>query len=286
MKNIINANIDLHVHPFLNNNCLIDVVKAMDDTNLDVVALEDFNGNLYPTLKEKAATHYKKATFDEAGIKLYGGKYLLNAGEYNTQENLHVITVGYSYDADPKTEIRRIIDNGLRNDALVILDHPFVDNVLTRTAGHVSAEREKSIEYLCQEYSGQIAMEWNAYCIPWMRWGLKMGLKATGHKAEYHDVNGRAEALSQKLWGNGFNVHLIPDTDLHARSKGLLSAMGTSRIITDLEGECAKDILGSMKRNIFSGKYESIKKYISSFHLFRAFCLPVLFPNHFYRPRA
>ena len=277
--------IDLHIHPFLENKSIIDVTDAMDKTGLDVIALESYNEDIYPRVLEEASKFYNVVD-DGAGMRLPDGKYILNGREYNTKESIHVITIGCSFDVPQKTEMRKIIDKGLKNHALVLIDHPFVDNVHTRTAGHISEEMEKTLEYLCREYSGGIALEWNAYCIPWIRRGLKAMLNMAGHRTKYHDINAKAEEISLKLSREGYNVPVIADTDLHARSKTLLSAMGTSKLIADIEGECAKDIVSSMKEKIFSGNYENVKEYVSTAHLFNAFCLPILFPDHFWKPRA
>lgn len=281
------SNIELHVHPFLDNNTLTDVVEAMDKQNLDIVGLEVLNDSLYPIVVEEARKIYPKAAVDNSGVRFPNGKYLLNAREYDTKERLHILTVGYSMnEAVPDTEIRRIIDNGLANNAFVLLDHPFVDNINTRTAGHISDSLEQELEKICKEYSGQIALEWNGYCIQWMRYALKQGLNLAGFDIRYHDVNERAEQLSGSLRKQGYNVPVVADTDLHARSRGLLQAMGTSRIIADVQGETARDAVDSMKKNIFAGAYENFKRYVSFFHLLRAFCFPILFKGYFKKPRA
>lgn len=284
---ISDANIELHVHPFLGNNSLVDVVETADRNNLDILALESFDLSLYPDVVRQAKEYYPDSTFDEAGVRLPNGKYLLNAREYGTKEDIHVLTIGYSFDkADPVTEIRKIIDLGLEHKALVILDHPFVDNGITRTAGHISENTERELGELCREYSGNIALEWNGYCIPWIRRGLKFVLNLMGQKVQYYDVNKKVEELSEKLHRDGYNVPVLVDTDLHARSKRQLSEMGTARLIMDVEGECASDTVCSMKKNIFAGNYENVKKYVSSFHLLGAFCLPVLFPWYFDKARG
>jgi hypothetical protein len=281
------SNIELHLHPFLERNEIVEIVRAMDRKGLDILALESLDSSLYPCVIKEAKNRYPTSQYDSAGVKLPHGKYLLNAREYNTKENLHILTVGYSMDsATPQTEIRKIIDDGLENDALILLDHPFVDNRKTRTAGHISGELEQELEKLCREYSGQIALEWNGYCIPWIRQALKHGLNSVGKGIKYHDVNKRAEELSAKLDSYGYNVPVVADTDLHARNKRLLHAIGTARIITYTEGESAVDIVKSIKKNVFAGDYQNVKKYVSSLHLLEAFCMPILFPKYFYKPRA
>lgn len=287
MAQIKQANIELHAHPFLDRYSLVDITNTMDKTGIDILALESLDNSLHPRIVDEAKKHYPSSQFDPAGIRLPNGKYLLNAREYNTKENFHILTVGYSYDeATPNTEIRKIINEGLKHNALVLLDHPYVDNGKTKTAGHISKKMEQDLEQLCKEYAGQIALEWNAYCKPWIRKGLQIFLNLISHKTLYHDVNKKVEELSKKLSEQGYNLPVIADTDLHARNKQLLSAMGASRIITDVEGDCASDIIKSMKNNIFQGNYKNIKKYVGLSHLLSAFCFPMLFSKFFKKPRA
>ncbi|RLJ00904.1 MAG: hypothetical protein DRP08_06150, partial [Candidatus Aenigmatarchaeota archaeon] len=228
-------NIELHLHPFLGKkNNIEDVIEAMDDTKLDIVAIEALDHTLHNQVIEEIKSKYPEAYSDDYGTMLPDGKCILRAREYNTKETVHVLTVGYTLDsANPTTEIREIIDKCLEKDALVIIDHPFVDNAKTRTAGHISKELEEEITRLCKEYSGQITLEWNGYSIPWIRKGLKYMLKLLGHTVLYHDINEKAEELSSALKSEGCNVPVIADTDLHARKKKHLQYMGTSRIVSD-----------------------------------------------------
>jgi hypothetical protein len=281
------ANIELHAHPFLGRYAITDVAQAMHDRDLDVLAMEALDDSLFQFVVEETKKAYPAAVSDNSGIRLPNGRYFLNAREYNTKENLHVLTVGHSMDeATPQTEIRRVIDNGLANNALVLLDHPFVDNGKTKTAGHISAELEHELEEICREYSGQVTLEWNGYCIPWMRQVLKQGLNAAGFDIKYHNVNQRAEELSAKLKKEGYNVPVIADTDLHARTKRHLHQMGTAKIITDISGETPTEIISSIRKNIFQGNYKNVKEYVSSLHLLEAFCIPILLPRYFRKPRA
>ncbi len=281
------AHIELHVHPFLGRNTINDVAQAMDNQGLDILAMESLDDSLFPFVVEQSKKVYPTAVADQSGVRLPNGKYFLNAREYNTKENLHVLTAGHSMDsAVPDTEIRRVIDNALSNGALVLLDHPFVDNGKTRTAGHISDELEHELEKICKEYSGNVTLEWNGYCIPWIRQALKHGLNAVGFGINYHDINQKAEALSASLSEQGYNVPVVADTDLHARTKRYLQYMGTSRIITLVEGETPRDIVASMRTNIFAGNYENDKQYVSSLHLLEAFCVPIILPKHFKKPRA
>ena len=270
----------------------------MVNNKIDILAMESLDDSLFPYVVKETKKHFPEAIYDQSGIRirLTNGNYIyiLNAREYNTKENLHILTIGYSMnDAVPKTEIRRVIDKGLENGALIVLDHPFIDNGKTRTAGHISEELEQELEEICKEYSGQITLEWNGYCIPWMRRVLKFGLNALTNikpHIKYHDVNKRVEKLSEALRKQGYNVPVVADTDLHARTKIDLKNIGTSRIITPVEGEAEgatpREVIKSMRRNIFIGDYRNIKRYVSFFHLLKAFCVPMIFQGYFDRPRG
>ena len=289
--------IDFQVHPFLGMNTIKDVIDAMYWAKLDVVALESLDSCLYPRVIKEAKEIYPNMDYDSVGIKLPNRRYLLNAREHNTKENFHILTIGYSSNRVNKdTEIRKVIDEGLENNALIILDHPFVDNnypriyknkeIKLKTAAHISEEKRIELEVLCKEYSGNIALEWNGYCIPWMRKGLMLGLNMLGVGLRYSDVNKEAEKLSERLKSYNYNVPLVADTDLHARKKKHLDYMGAARIITDVEGETGKEIMKSIKKNIFERKYENVKRYVSASHLLEAFCIPILFPKYFKKPRS
>ena len=281
------AHIELHVHPFLGSNTISDVVQAMEERQLDVLAMESLDCSLFQHVAERTKGYFPTSVCDNSGIRLPNGRYFLNAREYNTKENLHILTVGYSLDdATPHTEIREIIDKGLANGALILLDHPFVDNGKTRTAGHISEELGQELESICKEYSGQVTLEWNSYCVPWIRQGLRQGLNAVGLDIRYHDVNKKVEEFSESLKKQGYNVPIIADTDLHARTRRHLQHMGTARIITNVQGETPGQIVASMRRNIFKGEYENVKRYVSSLHLLEAFCVPILLPRYFKKPRS
>jgi len=281
------SNIELHVHAFLDKYDITDITRAMGVTNINILALLALNDSIYSKVVDEVRKQYPNSRKNGCGIKLPTGKCILNAREYSTREDFHILTIGYSFDnANHKTEIRKIIDNGLENKALVILDHPLVDNGETRTAGHISEEMKYNLERICKEYSGHIALEWNAYSKPWIRECLKIYLNMFGSNMIYHDINHEMEKLSEKLKEQGCNLPVLADTDLHARDEEKLLDMGTSRIITSVEGESPEEIFSSMKKNIFEGNYENVKKYVSLKHIIGAYCIPMLFPNHFEKPRG
>jgi len=287
----IGANIDVHVHPFVMEgwNTLEDTISAMRNNRLQIVALESYNHSLFPYVLKELERLYPlhRLVRDSYGVVLPDGEVILNAREYNTREDFHILSVGCAFDdVGEETPIEEIIERGIEKGALVILDHPFVDNFTTKTAGHISDEQEGWLTELCRKYSGEVALEWNGYSIPWLRLGLRLPLALLGHRTRYHDVNRHAKELSGRLAREGYNVPLLADTDLHARNKGLLREIGAARFITDVQGESPAEIVSSIKRNIFEGNYLNIERYPSSAHVLFGYCIPVLFSRYFPKPRA
>ena len=201
------------------------------------------------------------------------------------------MTIGYSPDIEDrkkKVPIRDRIDDGLEHKALVAIAHSHADNLYTNNIGHISEELENELEQLCKEYPKEIAIEWNGYCRPDIRWVLKQLMNSplklfnpNGEKFRYHHVNKKAESLAER-----HNLPLITNTDLHARDKQALNSMGRARIIVDVQGETPKDILYSMKSNIFSEKYDNVDKYVSLFHIFGVFGLPLMFSKLYNKPQS
>ncbi len=64
------TNIDLHIHPFLQNNRIEDVIQAMDKTNLDVIAVENYNAPLYPEFVRKTLKAFPTSKVQNKGILL------------------------------------------------------------------------------------------------------------------------------------------------------------------------------------------------------------------------
>lgn len=272
-QEIHDANIEIHAHPFNGNNTIADVIEAMNLAGLDVIALSAPDKNISPYVSQKVAEHYKdkKIVIDDSGARLPNGKYVLNACEHGTKEGLHVLTVGNVPDVDPKTEIRKVIDLGLKQEALVVIAHPFIDGKSIIRRFRLSPSGERMLEDLCKEYSWQIALEWNGYFITWLQ--LCVG-----------DVNKKAEKLSDRLAKQGYFVPELAATDLHARKKELLSAIGTARFMTNVNGECADDIVRSMKDNIFAGNYKNRKRYVSTSHFLEAMVPATLRFHYFNNP--
>jgi hypothetical protein len=274
------ASIELHAHiPFLTKDNFMDVALAIEQKNLDVVALEGLDESIFKKVCEGVRSNYNGTIKDSAGIRYDGKRFILNAREYTTREGFHLLTVGHSVDdAKPNADIRKLIDEGLKNDALVVVAHPFVDTGRLKTAGHISSEKEKELADLCKEYAGQITLEWNGYCNPMLRDGLKQLLNLFGEDIKYYDVNHKVYDFAYSPEIFKLRIPLVPGTDLHAVNKNYLSALGTSRLYVDINGETPSEILESMKKGIFersnSGKFSD--EYASALHVIGAYGIPLL----------
>jgi len=268
--------VELHLHPFFGSYGIDSVVDAMDDSGVSVLGLESLNSNIFPEVRKVAEkTGYKFIGADDyAAVISKGNKdyYLLNAIELCTKDNFHLLIFG-SDKAVPHKGTEETIDSALGDDALVVFDHPFVDNNdLSKELGFF---KESFLKSLCIKYSGGLALEWNAYCKPWVR-------KFLGGR----DVNKDVEDFSAKLKEGGYNLPVVPDSDVHARNKRLLGAMGSAFICSHLDCSSGKSLISSLRKNIFSGDYMSVKDYVSISHFVEAFGVPIIFKDNFKNPRG
>lgn len=286
------SNIELHAHPYFDKYSLEEVLKAMDETNLDIIGLEYLNRPIFDELNRYAdglkQKGYKKES-DNYVIKLSKDEknyFILRAKEIRTKDNFDIITIG-SDTVNSEQNTRKVIDDALEQGVLIIFDHPFVDNSWVNK--EINEYKRKELEKICKEYSGKLALELNGYCKPWLR-------KVLGGK----DVNKMVIELSKRLYNEGYNLPLLADSDIHARSKSSLKALGTGRIRANTYVRSGNTLIDSMKKSIFSlgeGKgYENVYDTVSFPHFVFNFGIPYLnqkisekypsFKKFFYRPRG
>jgi hypothetical protein len=268
--------VELHLHPFFDSYSIDSVVDVMDDKCVSVLGLESLNKHIFPKVRKLAEnTGYNFVGADNHAAvisKENKNYYFLNAIELCTSDNFHVLVFG-SDKVKPFESVHSTIDVALSDDAFIVLDHPFVDSEsVSKELGFCGESFLKSV---CVRHSGDVALEWNAYCKPWVR-------KFLGGS----DVNKKVEDLSSSLKAAGFNVPVVPDSDVHARNKRLLSAMGSSNVVADLDCSSGKNLVSSLKSRIFSGNYISNKGYVSMPHFVEAFGVPILFQGYFKNARG
>lgn len=292
MTDFQESHIEFHTHPYFNNYGLEDIIKAMKKNKIDIIGLEYLNRPIFDELNRYAdelkQKGYKKEN-DNHVIKISDDErdyFILRAKEIRTKDNFDIITIG-SDNIPHEQNIRNVIDDGLEQSILLIFDHPFVDNSWVNR--EINQEKRKELEKICKEYTGNLALEWNGYCKPWLR-------KLLGGK----DVNNMVVELSKKLYNEGYNLPVLADSDIHARSKSSLKTLGTGRIIANTYVKTGNTLIDSMKKSIFSygeGKgYKNIKKTVPLTHFVFNFGIPYLnqkiseiyppFKKFFDRPRG
>jgi hypothetical protein len=265
------SQIELHSHIYLDRYGLEKVVEVMDHNGLNVVAPLYLNAQSFEDLKRAAEAIRKFGYVPEADdlairIERDGKRYfLLRGAELDTSKeeykpNFHIITLGYD-GVRPLQPIRTMIDDALSHDAFVIWDHPLVNN--SNAAKQTPDHLVPAMKHLCRAYSGKLALEWNGYCIPWVR-------KALGGR----DVNKEVIDLSVNLATEGSNNPVVTDTDLHARTAFALKVLGTARIKTDLDLTAGRTIIDSLKRNVFSLNYENTYQTVPLWHFVPCWGVP------------
>lgn len=263
------AKIELHMHPFFEAYGLEAIVEAMEAKGLDVVALSGLNKDIFSAAQKMANMQkkYQRDGDDMALVIKKNGKerYLLRATEVVTKEGFHLLIIGDGQVA-PYNETGGTIESALEHECLIIFAHPFV-NMNSIRLKNLGFEGVLAVEHLCRRYSRNIAVEWNGYCKPWVR-------RLFGSK----DAN----ELTKRLFGN-HNIPVVAATDVHAFNRGLLSAIGTAYIETEIQPDSGDAIVASLKDNISSGNYKSHEAYISFAHFIKAFAMPYLFEKCFKR---
>ncbi len=272
------SEIELHAHLYFDRYGLEDVLKVMKENGLDVLASLYLNEKAFPDIQQessKLSNKGWKVDSDSLAVRLEKDEnsfYILKGAELETKDSFHVITIG-SDNIKPYQLMREMVAYGLEQESLVIFDHPFVDN--NNASKEISQFSEEEAIRICKEYSGQIALEWNGYCIPLVR-------KMLGGR----DVNRDIVELSDRLYKEGYNNPIVTDTDLHARKRGALNVLGTSRIISEINLDSGRAIVDSLRDNIFSGDYENTYKTVPLSHFIPHWGLPYLFRKIVHRPRG
>ena len=268
--------IDFHVHPFLENYGLDAIVNSMYKKDVEIVGLPNYNNvdNFTQIRQESKKLGYLS---DSVVVKAQD-KYLLRATELECYENLHLLVIGNTNGLNSKIPIRKNIEIGLKNNSIVIIDHPFAD--ANSTYKGISLDKRKQLKKIAIDYEDEISWEWNSYCIPLVRFPL--GIAFTIYKGlSGYDVNHSLEEFACRTKEEGYKINIIADSDVHARNKRLLKGLGTAHIKIEKEKidyNSGQNIINSIKKQIKDGEgigYKNQKDYISFFHLLEGFGIPI-----------
>jgi hypothetical protein len=282
------VSLDLQVHLFLDKYSPETVIKAMQKNNLDGIAIERYNletDNFSKFLEYKDIMKNKgyEIENDDILIKIKDTKnnnefFGFNSQEVSTSDEYHILIYGCNKIIQHQT-IKKTIDKALNKGAFVAIDHPFVD--VNDMKKPITKEKIKELEKVCKEYEGKIALEWNGYCINWIWDVLKLK----------YGINANEEVLrfSDRLKNEGYNVPVFTDTDVHARNKLGLSAIGTSRILIpekNLDLSSGSKFIYSLNDCILNEKHENTYRTADIFHFTFYFAIPQLFQKYFNRVRG
>lgn len=278
------SKIQLHLHPFFNkknflsniipyfdNYGLEDLVKTSEEKNIDILGLERLNFEVYPELVKTAEELCKEKNnafefnYTDERIKIFNKEskketVILRATEYRTKEDLDIIVLGYSGLSNTKGTnnrhgIRKVIDSGLENNCVLIMDHPFCNAQSIRK--DITEEKKKEIETILRKYpksEDNIFIERNGYCIPVLRKALLGG-----------DVNKKMEDFCKEfLIKYGIKLKIVSDMDGHLRYKGALSEIEKGAV--DMKINTSQPIIPQIKENIRNNEYSNDKSYVSIPH--------------------
>ncbi len=274
------THIELHAHPYFEEYPLVDLIRAMERKGLDIISLEQLNVPIFDDVRELSS-----------GLRDYGyivdsddlvmrierdgeQRYVLRARESDTLDDFHMLTIG-SDDVESWRPFRTMADEALERDSLLIYDHPFVTN--GNVLKGIDPSKREEVERICIQYDRNLALEWNGYCKE-LYWRVnellgKLGIDVLGGI----DVNHEVLRLSERLAREGYNLPVITDTDVHARSVGALDAIGTGRIKVDgIDFTSGRTIVDSLKEAIFAGEHENTYRTVPLTHFIPHFALPYL----------
>ncbi len=265
------AKIDLQAHVNFKSASLYDVLKIMDRNELDVVSIMNYERDSFNDLVENSflLPAEFKVEYDDLLMKISRpsasgivNRYFVAGQEVRIKDgDFHLVHIGVRGDV-PSDYVRNSINCSLSQEGLTYIDHPFA--WIRNFRQEIPKHTEIFLEELCKDYSGQIALEKNGYCKPWIR-------KALGG----NDVNEMIEEFSERLGNEMINVPVIATTDLHAWHWRLLSALGKFHVEADVNLESGTKFVKSLKEKIFGREYLNIdEKYPSAAHFTLAFGIP------------
>lgn len=267
----MNFSADLQAHFFQNADYgLGDVLKMMEKRGLSALASLGYVWE--PTLwfGKGEAGEFSEAE-ERYEIESAGGAFIFTNRQSGRQiciiagEEVAVEGQKWHFLAIGVTGIRTvdtpegIIEEIWEKGGLPIIDHPFADPA--HSFRDIDKEKERELVYLCRRYAGKIALEWNGYCLPLLRRFMP----------GYTDVNRKVEELAEE-----FNIPLVPTTDLHARNKRLLKAMGTAFIKIPAESVDIANLRACLRKNVLSFNFVPCNRYVSFAHFVEAFGMPRL----------
>lgn len=266
--------VDFQVHLFfeIGGYDINDVLRTMEKKGLDAIAMLPYSwdkqtSDVIPYNTDTVKREHYVAECWEKNYSLYvnkktGRKLYIFFGEEVAPVNnqWHFLSIGAT-GIESSCWSENIIEQVLAKGGLLIFDHPFANP--RRMFRNVRDRQKEELLAICNKYKSNIVLEWNSYCIPWIRECMK--------PFGYGKVNTKTERISSWL-----DIPLVPTTDLHARNKRLLQAMGTSFIEIPRDDIDFNHLMNSLRANVLKSNFTSQKRYVSFWHFLEAFGVPIL----------
>lgn len=283
------TSIDLHLHPYPENYGIKPILKAMEKNDVKILGLPYYNEDNFFCVG--AGTNNIESYKKEEGnisIKMKNKKtgsefYLLRAEEIMNKENLHLLVIGKTSDLRPYNSIMHNIETGIKNNAIVSIDHAFAD--AKHAYRPIDSKKKKELEEIAKEFQDEIVWGWNGYCKPYIRKLAKNLLDPFSNPGCLGtDANQELENFGKEMKEKGCKVNIVADSDIHARAPAALKEIGKAGHIkideNKIDFSSEEKMLSSIKRSLKEGEnigYENHKGYVSSLHLARYFILPYIF---------
>lgn len=262
-----NFTVDLQVHLMLYRGDSFKVLlNLMVRNGIDAVAVLEYDWNSLTDLKNLIKRNKKflieKKKRKEVDYFGNGFRFEMNGEEKFIILGKEIIIEGHHFLAPgivtplKEDNLEETVEEVWQKGGIPILDHPFADP--ESSFGKMKDKKLKRVLDLVQKK--KIALEYNGYCIKWVR-GLLFR----------DDPNSRVLELGKK-----HNLPVIPTTDLHAQSKDLMEAVGTGLIKIPRKRIDSKDLVHSIRKAIFDFDFEPRYRTVPFNHFFWAFGLPYL----------
>lgn len=283
------TSIDLHLHPYPEKYGVKPILKAMEKNDVKILGLPYYNEDnfFYVRAGSNHLEGYKKEE-GNISIKMKNKEtgnefYFFRAMELMNKGNLHLLVVGRVSDLKPHDSIMYNIETGIKNNALVLIDHAFAN--AEHAYKPIDSKKKKELEVIAKEFGEEIAWEWNGYCKPCARkFARNLLFPFSSHDYLRTDANQELENFEKEMKEKGCKVNIVADSDIHARTPGALKEIGKAGHIkideNKIDFSSEEGMLSSMKNEIKRGEnigYENHKGYVSSLHLVRYFILPYIF---------
>lgn len=270
---------DLNVHPmhafegYVSNNKNIEkIIDVMSEKDVDAIGVIGYPGrNMWQKIEAEIIKYgksedraYKEEKIGNTFRFSNNEKnfYLIKGDEITSKQGISFIVLGHNGEITANN-LEDIARESRDKNGIVIINTPFVDDNSFLSAKRINKEAEKQLYNLCENKNTRPdAIEWNAYCIRYLRKILNG-----------RDVNEEAETLADK-----YNIPLVATTGLQARKLRHLNHMATSFIAIPEKdiGKGNENITEAIKNNITNYNFGIHQQYTSELCLADTFAVPMI----------